>query len=80
MGVVALNAIEKALLIFDDLSTVFAIIFNLALNVIMALQALVPIEKARHCFVHIGRIRMMVVQIDVAVALEASRFRMYRLL
>jgi hypothetical protein len=79
MGVMAFNAIEKALDVVDGFAAVLGIVLDLALDMIMALQAFVAIEKIGHFFIHIGRIWMPVVHLNIAVAIEAHRLGMHRL-
>jgi hypothetical protein len=73
------NAIEKALDFVDGFAAVFGIVFDLALNMIMALQAFVAVEKIGHLFIHVGRIRVPVSHFNVAVAIEARRLGMHGL-
>jgi hypothetical protein len=79
MRVMAFDAIEKAFGIVDGFTTVFGIVFDLALDIIMALQAFVAIEKIRHLFIDIGRIRMAIVHFNIAVAIETRCLGMDRL-
>jgi hypothetical protein len=79
MGIMAFNAIEKALDFVDSFAAVFGIVFDLALDMIVALQAFVAVEKIGHLLIHVGRIWMPVVDLNVAVAIQARRLGMHRL-